>query len=99
MTSCQQPYGTSTATRWPGRKSAPGAQDRTTPAASMPGVYGNATRIWYAPRVCSRSAKDTPAAATSMTTPPAADSAGSADSGSATSVHSTPSGPVDAVIL
>ena len=64
----------------------------------MPGVYGNATRIWYAPRVCSRSAKDTPAAATSMTTPPPA--AGFADSAdSATSVHSTSSGPVNAAIL
>jgi len=81
MTSCQQPYGTSTATRWPARKSAPGAQDRTTPAASMPGVYGNATPHLVRAPGLQQVREGHPAAATSMTTPPsAADSADSAGS-------------------
>jgi hypothetical protein len=47
MTSCQQPNGIRTATRCPAANPEPGAADRTTPAASMPGTYGTGTRIWY----------------------------------------------------
>jgi hypothetical protein len=58
-----------------------------TPAASMPGVSGTGTFIWYAPLVCSRSANDTPAATTPITKPSSA-------AGSATSAQTTSSGPV-----
>jgi hypothetical protein len=41
MTSCQQPYGRRTATRWPAARPSSGRAERTPPAASMPGVNGS----------------------------------------------------------
>ncbi len=66
----------------------PAGADLITPAASMPGVNGSGSFSWYPPLVCSRSANDTPAAATSMITPPSA-------VGSSASAHRTSSGPVN----
>jgi hypothetical protein len=77
--------------RWPTLKPASGGVDRTTPAASMPSVNGTGTCSWYAPVVCSRSAYETPAATTSITTPPSA-------TGSSASVHTTPSRPAKFMI-
>ncbi len=39
------------------------------PPTSLPGTNGSGGFIWYWPRVCSSSGKDTPAACTSTTTP------------------------------
>src|SRR5689334_12892616 len=57
------------ATRSPARTAAPSGALRTTPATSLPGTNGSSGLIWYAPRVCSTSGKETPAARTSITTP------------------------------
>ena len=57
----------------------------------MPGVNGSGSFSWYPPLVCSRSANDTPAAATSMTTLPSA-------AGSSTSAQRTSSCPVNPAI-
>lgn len=46
ITSCQQPYAASTATRWPASNPLPGGAERTTPAASMPGANGRVGLTW-----------------------------------------------------
>ena len=57
------------ATRSPAATGAPSGAERTTPATSLPGTKGSGGLIWYWPRVCKTSGKETPAARTSTTTP------------------------------
>src|SRR3954469_12319954 len=57
------------ATRSPSLKPDPSGALRTVPATSLPGTNGRSGLIWYCPRVCSTSGKDTPAACTSISTP------------------------------
>src|SRR5690349_21541701 len=86
------------ATRSPARTAAPSGALRTTPATSLPGTNGSGGLIWYSPRVCSSSGKDTPAARTSTTTPrPGVIGWLGSGSGSSASA-SAPSGPLSSVI-
>src|SRR3954453_17560265 len=68
-TSAKPPSMQKAATRSPARTGAPSGALRTIPATSLPGTKGSSGSIWYCPRVCSTSGKETPAARTSTTTP------------------------------
>src|SRR4051794_5503812 len=67
VTSANPPSMGNAATRSPAAR--PSASSRTIPATSLPGTNGSSGLIWYIPRVCSTSGKDTPAARTSILTP------------------------------
>ena len=67
---------------------AAGGERTTSPAASIPSVNGSGWRIWYSPRVMSRSGNEMPAARTLTTSSP---------SGSGRSATRTASGPSSAV--
>ena len=74
------------------------ARSTTTPPTSLPGTKGRSGLIWYSPRVCSSSGKETPAACTSTTTPrPGVMKWDGSGSGSSTS-RSASRGPVSSAI-
>ena len=60
--SAQAPSAQKAATRSPAFTAAPSGALTTTPPTSLPGTNGIGGFIWYSPRVCSSSGKDTPAA-------------------------------------
>src|SRR6266404_5371414 len=68
------------------------------PATSLPGTNGSGGFIWYCPRVCSTSGKETPAACTSITTPAPGVSMCDGSGSSMSTARNALSGPVSSTI-
>ena len=98
VVSAKPPSAQNAATRSPTLTRAPSGALRTTPATSLPGTNGSGGFIWYWPRVCNSSGKDTPAAWTSTTTPdPGVSMCEASGSGNSTSASAL-SGPDSSTI-